>query len=109
MAIETDYDRIQLSSRLVNILEMAGLDIVDEAKVQRFVNEMVDDQYKVHDVKESHAVKFLVHFFENEADMDDLAREYSRVIGNGKIRIVRDSGDRGGPSDVYMNGERVQE
>jgi len=105
----TDYERVDLADRIVTILSTAGLEIFDEEKVQRFVNEMVDDQDKVHDIKETQATKFLVHFFENEADMDDLAREYSRILGQGRIRVVRDfANDERGSSDVFLNGERVR-
>ena len=108
MSAITDYERLQLTDKITCVLEQAGLDVVDMEKVQDFVRDMVDEQDKVREVPEREAVKELVYWFENEADMDDLAREYSRINANGRIRITRSYGG-GASSDVFKDGARVEE
>lgn len=108
MSAITDYERCQLSDRVACVLEQAGLDVGDMEKVVEFINDMISEQSKVREVPEREAVKELVYWFENEADMDDLAREYSRINANGRIRITRSYGG-GASSDVFKDGERVEE
>jgi antirestriction protein len=96
-----------LSDRVACVLEQAGLDVGDMEKVQDFVRDMVGEQDKVREVPEREAVKELVYWFENEADMDDLAREYSRINGKGRIRITRSYGG-GASSDVFKDGVKVE-
>lgn len=107
MSTLTEYERCQLSDRVACVLEQAGLDVGDMEKVQDFVRDMVGEQDKVREVPEREAVKELVYWFENEADMDDLAREYSRINGKGRIRITRSYGG-GASSDVFKDGVKVE-
>jgi antirestriction protein len=108
MSTLTEYERCQLSDRVACVLEQAGLDVGDMEKVQDFVRDMVGEQSKVREVPEREAVKELVYWFENEADMDDLALSYSLIKTNYRIRITRSYGG-GGSSDVFKDGERVEE
>ena len=108
MSVLTDYERLQLSDRVACVLEQAGIDVGDMEKVQDFVKDMVGEQEKAREIPETVAVTELVHWFENEADMDDLAREYSRINANVRIRIIRNVGG-GASSDVFKDGERVEE
>ena len=108
MSTITEYERCQLSDKIACVLEQAGIDVGDMEKVVEFINDMIGEQSKVREVPEREAVKELVHWFEDEADMDDLAREYSRINGKGRIRITRSYGS-GASSDVFKDGERVEE
>jgi hypothetical protein len=108
MSVLTDYERLQLSDKVAFVLEQAGIDVGDMEKVQDFVRDMVGEQDKVREVSETVAVTELVYWLENEADMDDLAREYSRIKTNYRIRITRSYGG-GASSDVFKDGERVEE
>ena len=107
MSTITDYERCLLTDKISCALQNAGL-YVSDTKVRDFVRDMVVEQDKARLIPETVAVKELVYWLENEADMDDLAREYSLIKTNYRIRITRNVGG-GASSDVFKDGVRVEE
>ena len=54
-------------------------------------------------VPEDEAVKAIVSFVREAADLDDLAELYSRYIANGPVTVVGDTTN----SDAFQDGKRI--
>lgn len=90
----------------------AGITIRHDEKLEQFIEEMKKDCNRVLVITETQAVQALCHWYKHDADMDDLAREYSRILFDGVVRVVRDGaedlGVGGDNSENYQNGDLAE-
>lgn len=98
------YERLQLADKIAHLFDLEGVRVDDLEKICGFVKNMVENHNKVTKVTESQAVEALCEWYRNEADMDEIAREYSRVLGVGPVQV---SGEQASDSDIFENGERI--
>lgn len=98
-----------LISDIMLCLGQAGIHVDSEHLIQEFIDNMKAESIKTVIVTEDQAVEALVHWYRNDADMDDLAREYSRILTDSAVQVVRVGGLKtfNGDSDVFQNGERL--
>jgi len=99
------YERLQLADKIAHLFDLEGVRVDDLEEICGFVKKMVENHDKVTKVAESKAVEALCEWYRNEADMDDIAREYSRILGVGPVQV---KGEQAADSDVFENGERIE-
>lgn len=58
-------------------------------------------------IREQQARDDLQEFIRDQADLDDLAELYSKIIANGPMVVVSDR-DKGVTSEVYEDGEKSE-
>lgn len=101
-----------LFNKIRDCFEEEGIRIRDTAGLQQFIEFMKRESEKVLVITELQAVTALCHWFKHDADMDDLAREYSRILDDRVVRVVRDGaedlGVGGDNSENHQNGEIVE-
>jgi hypothetical protein len=101
-----------LFNKIRDCFEESGIRIRDTAELERFIEEMKRESERVLVITETQAVTALCHWFKHDADMDDLAREYSRILDDRVVRVVRngaeDLGVGGDNSENHQNGEIVE-
>ncbi len=101
-----------LFNKIRDCFEESGIRIRDTADLERFIEDMKRESERVLVITETQAVTALCHWFKHDADMDDLAREYSRILFDGVVRVIRDGTDNwgvgGDNSENHQNGGIVE-
>ncbi len=102
----------KLFGKIRDCFAEAGITIRHDEKLEHFIEDMKQDYNRVLVITETQAVAALCHWLKHDADMDDLAREYSRILHDGVVRVVRDGaedrGVGGDNSENHQNGEIVE-
>jgi hypothetical protein len=101
-----------LFNKIRDCFAESGITIRHDEKLERFIEDMKQDYNRVLVITETQAVATLCRWLKHDADMNDLAREYSRILFDGVVRVVRDGaedrGVGGDNSDNHQNGEIVE-
>lgn len=102
---DSNYERLQLADKIVHLFDTFGVRVRDLEKINDLVNDMIKSHNEVLEISEGKALGELLHWLKHEADTDDLAREYSRILADGPVRI---KGETAADSEIFEDGEQIE-
>ena len=102
---DSNYERLQFADKIAHLFDTAGVRVRDLQKINNFVNDMIKSHDEVLEISEGKALGELLHWLKHEANTDDLAREYSRILTDGPVRI---KGETAADSEIFEDGEQIE-